>query len=374
MPLSISVGNNKILAYMIYFEDFCSMAFSTEIIAWYTQHKRDLPWRNTSDPYIIWLSEIILQQTRVDQGMPYFHRFVAHYPTIAHFAEAPEAAILRLWQGLGYYSRARNMHKAAQEVMDRHNGLFPTAYTDLLALKGVGEYTAAAISSFSANEARAVVDGNVFRLLARFFGISTPINSGEGKKTFSQLANELLDAQQPGLHNQAMMEFGALQCVPKNPDCGICPLQLECYANNNGKVAALPQKNKKGKSRDRHFNYFVVTDGDRVLMKKRGPKDIWENLYELPLLETENALGALQLIERPEFEQLFGKNVLIEEIYRPKKHVLSHQNIYAAFYKLTDAQVVLEKNSSMDYVIKKELDTLAKPKLIFAFLKQYFTA
>lgn len=350
------------------------MSFAHEIIAWYSNNKRELPWRHTTDPYILWLSEIILQQTRVEQGLPYFLRFLESYPTIAHFAEAPEASILRLWQGLGYYSRARNMHKAAKEVMDTHGGIFPSSYTDLLRLKGIGEYTAAAIASFSANEARAVVDGNVFRVLARYFGISMPINSTMGKKTFAKLADELIDREYPGLYNQAIMEFGALQCAPKNPHCAACPLQTDCYALRHDMISVLPQKLKSKKSRDRHFNYFIITDEDRILMRQRGPKDIWENLFEFPLLETDTAMDAQGLLLHPEFEDLLGKNAVITELNRPKKHVLSHQNIYASFFKVTDSLINLEENSSWNYVIKKDLDTLAKPKLIFMFLKDYFNA
>ncbi|WP_028296467.1 A/G-specific adenine glycosylase [Olivibacter sitiensis] len=347
------------------------MSFASEIIAWYCRNKRTLPWRDTSNPYIIWLSEIILQQTRVEQGLPYFQRFLENYPTVADFADASEASILRLWQGLGYYSRARNMHRAAKDVMEKHQGIFPIDYDSLIRLKGIGEYTAAAISSFSSNEARAVVDGNVFRVLARYFGISVPINSSEGKKIFYQVANELIDKDQAGLYNQAIMEFGALQCAPSRPNCAICPLQLDCYARKNDAVGLLPKKTKKKKSRDRYFNYLVITDQERILMNKRGPKDIWENLYEFPLLETDAPTDVQKLLTDPSFLELMEGPVQLTELSRPKKHILSHQNIYAVFYKL-DSPINHKKNSSWNYVIKKDLDTLAKPKLIFTFLKDYF--
>ena len=220
------------------------MNFAEEIIEWYQLHKRDLPWRNTNDPYIIWLSEIIMQQTRVEQGMPYFNRFAEKYPTVKQFANAKEEEILKLWQGLGYYSRGRNMHHTAKIVMEEHAGYFPSSYDSLIKLKGIGEYTAAAISSFSSNEAKAVVDGNVFRLLSRYFGIDTPINSGKGKKLFTELANELLDKSQAGEFNQAIMEFGSLQCKPKNPDCLACPLQVGCEAKKSNRIQELPIKIK----------------------------------------------------------------------------------------------------------------------------------
>jgi len=262
------------------------MAFSKDIITWYNQHKRDLPWRHTTDPYVIWLSEIILQQTRVEQGRPYFDRFLSHFPDVASFASASEGDILLHWQGLGYYSRARNMHSAAKAVVAGHGGVFPSSYDDLIKLKGIGEYTASAIASFSANEARAVVDGNVFRVLARYFGIDAAINSTSGRKIFLQVARELLDDSHPGLYNQAIMEFGALQCKPKNPDCGNCVLRLDCRALEEGTVNQLPVKRKGKASRNRHFNYSAVADGDGILMNKRSRDDIWESLYELTLIKT----------------------------------------------------------------------------------------
>ncbi|MGZ3777674.1 MAG: A/G-specific adenine glycosylase, partial [Bacteroidia bacterium] len=223
------------------------MNFADEVTRWYLKNKRQLPWRDTADAYVIWLSEIILQQTRVEQGLPYFYRFIEKYPTVQSFAEASEGEILNLWQGLGYYSRGRNMLKTAREVVEKYGGIFPSAYNQLISLKGIGEYTAAAISSFAANEARAVVDGNVYRVLARYFGISEPINGSRGKKIFQDVADELLNKEHPGTHNQAMMEFGAMLCRPKNPDCGICPLRAGCYAFTNGEIASLPQKLKKTK-------------------------------------------------------------------------------------------------------------------------------
>ncbi|MEC3878279.1 A/G-specific adenine glycosylase [Parapedobacter sp. 10938] len=345
------------------------MAFSKDIIRWYNQHKRDLPWRHTTDPYIIWLSEVILQQTRVEQGRPYFDRFLSHFPDVASFASASEGEILVHWQGLGYYSRARNMHRAAQAVVTEYAGVFPSRYDDLIKLKGIGEYTASAIASFSANEARAVVDGNVFRLLARYFGIDQPINSTAGRKVFMEVAQELLDDRKPGLYNQAIMEFGALQCKPKNPDCGNCVLRLDCRALQEGRVNELPVKLKGKASRNRYFNYFVVEDGDRILMNKRGHGDIWESLYELPLIETPHRMDLRELATDETVVAHFGPNAGLRLLGGPVKHVLSHQNLHAQFIAVDGHSGFSDKKMEWSYVFIKDLGTLAKPKLIYSFLK-----
>ena len=348
------------------------MAFSDEIIAWYDKHKRDLPWRHTRDPYVIWLSEVILQQTRVEQGLPYFYRFLSHYPTVRSFADAPEGELLLHWQGLGYYSRARNMHKAAKTVVNEHDGVFPTKYNDLIKLKGIGEYTAAAIASFSANEPKAVVDGNVFRVLARYFGVEEPINSSKGKKLFLELANDLLDQSHPGLYNQAVMEFGAIQCKPKNPDCAICVLRLGCHALKAGSVDLLPVKLKSKASRNRYFNYFVVADGDGLLMSKRGKGDIWENLHELPLIETLYQMEIPELTTQQEVIACFGTNANLQLIAGPIKHVLSHQNLFAQFIAVDINVIATGKKMKWDYVFIKDLNTLAKPKLIYSFINELY--
>ncbi|GAA4803809.1 A/G-specific adenine glycosylase [Olivibacter ginsenosidimutans] len=345
------------------------MAFAQDIINWYHQHKRELPWRSTTNPYVIWLSEIILQQTRVEQGLPYFNRFLAKYPTIKDFAQANEDELLRLWQGLGYYSRARNMHKAARMIVEKHQGIFPTAYDTLIQLKGIGAYTAAAIASFSANEAKAVVDGNVFRVLARYFGIAEPINSPSGKKLFGQLADELLDQQDPATYNQAIMEFGALQCKPKSPDCGRCPIHLGCYARKENKVDFLPVKMKAKVSKARYFYYFIIRDRERIAMQKRGSKDIWANMYEFPMLEMPEAVSLDALTESPSFKELFEKDIELRLVSKPKKHILSHQHIYATFIEVSMKSC--NKKNTWNYVLLKDLDTLAKPKLIFTFLREY---
>ncbi|MXV13701.1 A/G-specific adenine glycosylase [Hufsiella ginkgonis] len=346
------------------------MNFTQEVISWYHLHKRDLPWRKTRDPYLIWLSEVILQQTRVDQGMPYYYRFSEKYPTVADFAAATEDEILKMWQGLGYYSRGRNMHHTAGLVMRTHGGIFPGSYQALIGLKGIGEYTAAAISSFAENEKRAVVDGNVFRVLSRYFNIDTPINSTAGKKTFTRLANELIDPRYPALYNQAIMEFGALQCRPK-PECPTCPLRPGCLAYQLGKTADLPVKDKKKASRQRYFNYIVAQRDGRMLMNKRGPGDIWQNMYELPLIETNALTSPADLLISPEFTQAFGTQAVVGNVYGPVKHVLTHQNIAATFIILSGFEEFFLNNSGWIYVDPESLDKLAMPKLIFAFLKNY---
>lgn len=347
------------------------MDFAEEIIEWYQVHKRDLPWRNTDDPYIIWLSEIIMQQTRIEQGTPYFNRFAEKYPTVKQFADAKEEEILKLWQGLGYYSRGRNMHHTAKMVMEEHAGYFPSSYDALIKLKGVGEYTAAAISSFSSNEARAVVDGNVFRLLSRYFGINTPINSGKGKKIFTELANELLDKSQAGEFNQAIMEFGSLQCKPKNPNCLACPLQAACEAKKTMRINELPVKIKSQKSRERFFNYILVLKNDQILLNKRGPGDIWENLYDLPLFENESLCSAQDLIKSEEFISCFGNQVHIKSISKPVKHILSHQKIYTSFITIEHFSEEFLTKKNWFFANQNELDQFAQPKLIFQFLENF---
>lgn len=345
------------------------MAFSEDIIAWYHLHKRDLPWRHTSDPYVIWLSEVILQQTRVEQGRPYFDKFLLHYPDVVSFAAAPEGELLLHWQGLGYYSRARNMHAAAKTVVAEHGGIFPSRYDDLIKLKGIGEYTAAAIASFAANEARPVVDGNVFRVLARYFGIDDAINSTGGRKLFMRLAMELLDEARPGVYNQAIMEFGALQCKPRSPDCANCVLRLDCRSLKEGRVDQLPVKLKGKASRNRYFNYFVVEDGDRILMNKRGRGDIWESLYELPLIETSQHMALHELAANDAVIAHFGPNAVFRLVGSPVKHVLSHQNLHAQFIAVDRHNGPISKKMEWSYVFIKDLGTLAKPKLIYSFLK-----
>lgn len=313
------------------------MKFSKSLIQWYLQNKRDLPWRNTADPYAIWLSEIMLQQTRVAQGLPYFLKFTKAFPTVFDLAGADEEQVLKLWQGLGYYSRARNLHNTAKYVASELNGKFPGRYAELLKLKGIGEYTAAAIASFSYNENVPVVDGNVFRVLSRYFDVETDIASSGAKKEFSELAAALIPKGQANIFNQAIMEFGALQCVPKNPDCGICIFNDSCLALQKKKVGQLPVKSKKLKVTDRYFNYLVFSDENQnTIISKRAQKGIWHNLYEFPLIETvspESDETIINLIEN----QCFAENEITGiELYNPVeiRHKLSHQHLHIKFWNI----------------------------------------
>lgn len=346
------------------------MSFAVKLMNWYRVKGRELPWRTTRDAYVIWLSEVILQQTRVEQGMPYFYRFLEEFPIVTKFAEANEEEILRLWQGLGYYSRARNMHKAAKMVVEDFNAVFPTSYENAIRLPGVGEYTAAAIASFSVNEARAVVDGNVYRVLARYFGIDEPINSPKGKKVFAEIANEMLDKENAGLYNQAIMDFGALQCKPKNPACDACIYRLECVAFQQGLVGMLPVKLKGKGSRDRYFHYFILMEKDKILMSKRGDGDVWTNLYEFPMIETAEDMAMPALMAHVDFAQYFKEDTLLEIVGKQTKHVLSHQNIYARFYLVGDSDSLKKKKKEWDYHYYEKIDNLAKHKLIFSFLEK----
>jgi A/G-specific adenine glycosylase len=346
------------------------MNLSDELVRWYQDNKRDLPWRNTTDPYVIWLSEIILQQTRVEQGLPYFYRFIEKYPDAASFAAAGEGEILKLWQGLGYYSRGRNMLKTALLVREQYDGTFPQHYHQLIKLKGIGAYTAAAIASFSANEAKAVVDGNVYRVLARYFGINEPINSTTGKKLFQATADEVLNKQQAGLHNQAIMEFGAMLCKPKNPACGICPVRLGCFAFINNATTALPVKLITLKVKERFFNYFLITDGDSLLMNKRGEKDIWANMYDLPLVETPFLVPESGLPALPEVHNFFGSDVKIVDISPVYRHILTHQRLYVRFIKIEKCNGKLKQE--WFYTKVENLENLALPKIVFIFIKNIF--
>jgi A/G-specific adenine glycosylase len=313
------------------------MNFSNVLIKWYLQNKRDLPWRNTTNPYQIWLSEIMLQQTRVAQGMPYFLSFTTAFPTVFDLAAATEEEVLKLWQGLGYYSRARNLHKTSQYIASDLAGIFPDNYLDLLILKGVGEYTAAAIASFSYNEAVPVVDGNVFRVLSRYFDIETDIAQASAKKEFAALAFELMPKDNPATFNQAIMEFGALQCVPKSPNCGICVFNESCAALQKKKVDQLPVKSKKVKVRNRYFNYLVVADeNDNTIIQKRTDKGIWHNLYEFPLIETDKEEDFDFITERIESDYFQDNSIIsiLEDNDKSIIHKLSHQHLHIKFWKV----------------------------------------
>ncbi len=347
------------------------MIFQEELINWYIINKRELPWRNTTDAYIIWLSEIILQQTRVEQGLPYFNKFLANFSTITSFANAPEAVVLKLWQGLGYYSRARNMLVTAKEIVKNHQGVFPTSHNQLIKLKGIGEYTAAAISSFAANEVKAVVDGNVFRVLARYFGIADAINSTEGKKIFMSLAQSLIQNQNPAVYNQAIMEFGALQCKPKTPNCGNCPLVLDCFAYKTKQVNALPLKLKKLKIKKRYFNYFIGITNNSILAKQRQAGDVWQHLYDFPLIETDSETNYHDTNFITAIKNKFGKAATFSQLFS-KKHILTHQIIMVQFFALNNYEINFLENPEIEFIPLQKFEELPQPKVIVDFMTFYF--
>ncbi len=325
------------------------MNFSKTILNWYAINGRELPWRQTTNPYAIWLSEVIMQQTRIAQGTAYWERFMKRWPNVHELAKATEDEVLREWQGLGYYSRARNLHKAAQQIVGL--GRFPQTYKELKQLKGIGEYTAAAISSISFAEPVAVVDGNVYRVLARYFGIDTPIDSTEGKKVFKAMAQEYLPKEAPAAYNQGLMDFGAIQCTPTSPNCEVCPLIDTCFAANNNKVADLPVKAKKPKQRERHFSFIYITCNGKTAIRRRDAGDIWQGLWELP---TKELLG--NAIENA---TLIKKNV---------KHILTHQIIFANFYLLeTDTPPTLP--ADYIWIKESEIERYALPRLIDLLVK-----
>ncbi len=311
------------------------MNFTQILNHWYSVNKRDLPWRHTKNPYYIWLSEIIMQQTQIKQGLPYYEAFVSNYPTVFNLANANEQDVLKLWQGLGYYSRARNLHASAKYIANELNGIFPSTYSEIIKLKGVGDYTASAISSICFNENHAVVDGNVYRVLSRFFGISTPINTTPGIKEFKALAATLIRSENPGDHNQAVMEFGATQCKPKNPYCSTCSLHTGCVALQKGQVHQLPVKLKKTKITKKYFNFLVILSEDKkTIFEQRASKGIWQNLYQFPLIESDTT------IEADSFKVHASHVTHLKDIdftcsmfnTTPIVHKLSHQHLYTTFW------------------------------------------
>ena len=339
--------------------------FSNVLEMWYKEYGRVLPWRLTKDPYAVWISEIILQQTRVAQGMEYYKRFMERFPIVEELACAPQEEVLRYWQGLGYYSRARNLHVASQQILGQ--GGFPSTYAGIRALKGVGDYTAAAISSISFGLPHAVVDGNVYRVLSRVFGMDVPIDSTQGKKQFAQLAQELLDVGNPGLYNQAIMDFGAVQCVPKSPDCEVCPLQEKCVAWASQRVEELPVKNHKTKVTDRYFQYFLIHVGDEFLLHQRTGGDIWQGLYELPLHETESQ-ESCALHATGWADLAVG---VLKPVCQNVKHVLSHRILHADLYQITLVSWPEVLPDGYFRVKADELERYAIPRLVEILLKDF---
>lgn len=341
--------------------------FTTELMAWYAPDQRPLPWKHINDPYRIWLSEIILQQTRAEQGLPYYEKFVAQYPTVEDLARASEDEIMKMWEGLGYYSRARNLHAAAKYVAFELAGVFPKTYTDILQLKGVGPYTAAAIASFAYNLPHAVVDGNVYRVLARFFDYPKASDTTAGKKHFAQLAQRLLDKEQAGRYNQAIMDFGATVCTPKLAKCENCPLAEKCQALENGTVYERPLKLKKLQRRTRYFNYLVIQHPEFQIVEKRSAKDIWQNLYQFPLVESDQPLEDWSLVKEhatwPNW--LKTENLSLKRKLGPRKQELTHQRIIASFWEL-DYQAATPPDVPENFQLVKPENSrkFAFPKII----------
>ncbi|SEE10898.1 A/G-specific adenine glycosylase [Polaribacter dokdonensis] len=343
------------------------MKFSNTLIYWYLQNKRDLPWRKTKNPYFIWLSEIMLQQTRVAQGLDYYLKFTSNFPTVFDLAKADESTVLKMWQGLGYYSRARNLHFSAKQIAFENGGQFPTTYKDIIKLKGVGDYTASAIASIAFNEPTAVVDGNVYRVLSRYFGIDTPINSSKGIKEFKELAQSLIDKTQPGTFNQGIMDFGAIQCKPKKPLCMFCPFSESCVALQKNLIDVLPVKEKKIKVKKRYFNYLVIkTKENKTILSERKGKGIWQGLYQFPLIESNKILNKEELIASEDFNTLFQNDVSIS-LFNKKDivHKLSHQHLYTQFWVIeTDEQKAAD-------ILWNEIENFPVPVLIANFLEAY---
>jgi A/G-specific adenine glycosylase len=349
------------------------MVFEHVLARWYEKNKRDLPWRKTKDPYPVWISEIILQQTRIIQGKEYYLHFLERFPGIRELAEADEEEVLKLWQGLGYYSRARNLHTAAREIMTLHGGVFPPDYHNIRNLKGIGDYTAAAIASISFNLPYPVVDGNVLRFLTRYKGIQDPVDTLKGKSAVLEVARQYIPEKNPGDFNQALMEFGALQCIPGVPDCNRCPFHKTCFAFLNQWVARFPVKSKKPQQRNRYFHYLVmVIKGKQepsILLNKRTGDDIWKNLFDFPLIETGNAVSLKKLMTSPSWKEIMGSkpfsNVSESGVH---KHILSHQVIHAKFYIIG---VTRATHPGFLRVPVSELGKFPVPRLIEQYLKTF---
>jgi A/G-specific adenine glycosylase len=340
---------------------------SEKLRAWYEINKRSMPWRLTQEPYKIWLSEVILQQTQVVQGTPYFEKFISEFPTLKDLAEASEDKVLKLWQGLGYYSRARNLLYTARFIHFELMGVFPKTYFELLKLKGVGEYTAAAIASISYNEPVAVVDGNVIRVISRLFKIDEPFNSGKGKKLFNEAAYQILDKNQPAQHNQAMMELGSLVCRPQNPDCNNCPLAEHCLALKDKVVLNYPIKLKKTSSKKLYFNFVVpVLDDRKTLITKRTGNDIWKNMYTFPLYASEEEIKEMKFI--PTIREDFGDFEVMK--VSKIKHILSHRVIHATFYIIALKESgQSKKNNIFEVEINRLVEFYSLPRLITKFME-----
>jgi A/G-specific adenine glycosylase len=345
-------------------------SFTGPIYLWYSGNQRNLPWRNVSDPYLIWISETILQQTRIAQGLPYYLRFTGRFPDVKTLAEAAEDELLKMWEGLGYYSRARNLHFAAKSILKNYEGKFPDSYESIRKLKGVGDYTAAAVASIAYGLPHAAVDGNVLRVLSRYFGIDLPVDSAIGRRTLLDLANEILLIIDPGMHNQAMMEFGALICTPKNPDCINCPLNDSCNAYSTNRTTKLPVKSKRIRKTTRYFIFVLLESASHILLEKRINSDIWKNLYQIPAMETEQQAGDADILEIPEIRNIFRQTgsrlVKLSPVYI---HELTHRKICARFVHIQCVDITCFGGNFMQ-VNKEELYKFAFPVLIKKYLAE----
>lgn len=345
------------------------MRFSRIVLYWYITNQRDFPWRKSKCAYKVWLSEIILQQTKTSQGLSYYNKIIKTFPTLKELAEASEEQILKLWQGLGYYSRARNLHFTAKHIQNNLNGVFPDDYNSLIKLKGIGPYTAAAISSICFNEKRAAVDGNVYRILARVFNIDTAINSPKGIKTFQELANSLISEHNPGDYNQSMMDIGASICTPKNPKCNQCPLNSICLAHDNNLIDNLPVKIKKTKIKHRNFNYLCIEHNGNFLMKKRTQKDIWKNLYDFPLIEGDTIPKENDIIYKKLLNSILEYEIITEKT-KHYKHQLTHQKLHITIKYIKTKKI--NNDNDLLKVNRMKVNELPVPKPIEKFFEELF--
>jgi A/G-specific adenine glycosylase len=352
-------------------EHFEAAEFNQKLKSWYLKNHRLLPWRETNDPYKIWLSEIILQQTRVAQGTPYYEKFLLHYPTVFDLAEADEKDVLRLWQGLGYYSRARNMHFTARQIVSDFQGIFPPTSAQLSKLKGLGDYTAAAIASFAFGEAVAAIDGNVYRVISRIFGVRSDILSNEGKKDFAAIARQLVSPDDPATYNQAMIEFGAIQCVPVSPDCPVCPFNDICFAFEFSMQKELPVKLKKLKVKTRYLNYFVIRQGGKLAIQERVGKDIWRGLYDFYMVESTAPLATPEDFAEDQFIGDLMRKGTIGEIPKVYSHMLTHQRLQVRFWwiEISESETI-DLPLPLAFHTRDEIETLPKPILIDMLLKE----
>ncbi|MDR3093071.1 MAG: A/G-specific adenine glycosylase [Bacteroidales bacterium] len=341
----------------------------TQLLEWFAQNKRDLPWRYEINPYKIWVSEIILQQTRVKQGIDYYENFLKKFPEIFSLAEASMDEVLKIWQGLGYYSRARNMHEAARYIANHLNGVFPDNYHDLLKIKGIGDYTASAIASIAFGEAVPVIDGNVNRVISRLFAIQSPVDTKDGKQQIRQHAENLMEKSAPSLYNQAIMEFGALHCLPQRPDCENCMLKTICLAHSKDIVALLPIKSKAVSIKTRYFHYLVLNMDNSTIMQQRSAKDIWKGLYEFPMIETDNEADVSVLCATKQWQRWFGdKQPVIRKISPCITHILTHRVLKIRFYELANASPAFDGQFAM--VKWDEVHRYAVPKVIENYLNE----